>query len=297
MSGMFNSCFVPVIPTIMCSQTPAKGNERSGKCPETIHAAPYSVGAEASSWVLLDLPACGEGQCWSHVPSLCQMFPQTWSSPDQTSALLMSPGSSLPGTKPRSVWGHLCVPQLLFQPPNPHSLHVPARCHCCAAVTTPSQTPSPYFSLLPPRNTSTRPAAVFFPPAVLTGCVASARLWVGGRSEAERGRSGRSGRGIKPDLFLYCKVITRAFQSLICRKHPGAIGSFPEPGNNSSITHLLRQSPVNAHTWAHTGIHVLQNCQHVCPLLPAAPGTETGMGNLVGILVYSWEDLTTEPAG
>lgn len=66
------------------------------------------------------------------------------------------------------------------------------------------------------------------PPAVLTGCVASAHRWVRGRSGAGRGRSWRSGRGIKPSLFLYCKVITRAFQSLICREHPGVIGSFPQ---------------------------------------------------------------------
>lgn len=191
----------------------------------------------------------------------------------------------------------LCVPRLLSQPPDPHSLHVPARCHCCAAVTTPSQTPSPCFLPPPPGNASTRPAAVLCPPAVLAGCVASARPWVGGRNGAGRGRSGRSGRGIKPGLFLYCKVITRAFQSLICREHPGAIGSFPKPGNNSSITHLLRQSPVNSHTWAHTGIHVLQSCQHVCPPLPAAPGPGIGIGTLDETLVYSWEDLSTKTAG
>lgn len=70
---------------------------------------------------------------------------------------------------------------------------------------------------------------------------------------------------------------------------------FPKPGNNSPITHLLRQSPVNSHTWAHTGIHVLQSCQHVCPALPAAPGPGTGMGTLAETLVYSWEHLTAKP--
>lgn len=63
----------------------------------------------AFSWVLLEPPAHGDGQCQIRVPSLCQMVPQTWSSPDQTSALLMPPGSSLPGTKPRSMWGRLCA--------------------------------------------------------------------------------------------------------------------------------------------------------------------------------------------
>lgn len=44
--------------------------------------------------------------------------------------------------------------QLLSQPPDPHNLHVPARCHRCAAVTTPSQTPSPSFLPPEPRNVS-----------------------------------------------------------------------------------------------------------------------------------------------
>lgn len=87
---VFSTCFVPVIPTTTCSQTPAKGNERSGNCPKSIHAAPYPVHGAAFSWVLLEPPARGDSQCQSHVPSLCQMVPQTWSSSDHTSALLMS---------------------------------------------------------------------------------------------------------------------------------------------------------------------------------------------------------------
>lgn len=103
-------CFAhAVVPITTCSQIPAKGNERSQICPKSIHAAPYPVHGAAFSWVLLEPPPCGDSQCWSHVPSLCQMVPQTWSSPDQTSALLMSPGSCFPGTKPRGVWGRLCA--------------------------------------------------------------------------------------------------------------------------------------------------------------------------------------------
>lgn len=187
------------------------------------------------------------------------------------------------------------MPRLLSQSLDPHSLHVPARCHCCAAVTTPFQTPSPSFLPSPPRSASTRPAAVLCPPAMLTGCVASARCWVGGRNRAGRGRSWRSGRGIKPGLFLYCKVITRAFQSLICREHPGVIGSFPQAWqqfpHHTSPASKPRKLP-------HLGSH-WDTCAAELPArLPrtsSSPWPGTGMGTLVGTLVYSWEHLTAKP--
>lgn len=215
--------------------------------------------------MLPEPPSCGYGQSWSHAPSLCQMVLQMWSSSDGASALLMSASSSLPWHNALHYVGTpLCVPRLLSQPPDLHSSHVPARCHRCAAVAAPSRPPFPLFYPLHPGKAGTELAAVFCPPDVLARWVASARPWVGGRIGAGRGGSGRSGRGIKPGLFLYCKVITRAFQSLICREHPSAIGSLSQPGNNSRITRLLRQSPVNSYTWAHTEMRVLWSCQHVC---------------------------------
>lgn len=195
-----------------------------------------------------------------------------------------------PGMMPCGTWGHLCAC------PGSSSSRLSCRVCTCqpdaiAVLLSPPHPgpPRPLFYPLRPRNASARLAAVFCPPAALAGWVASARPWVGGRSGAGRGGSGRSGRGIKAGLFLYCKVITRAFQSLICRDNPGAIGSLPEPGNSSPITHVLRQSPVHSHTWAHTGIHVLWSCQHVCASSPAAPSLGVGMGTPFGTQVCSWE--------
>lgn len=272
--GVFATCFVPVAPNTTCAQAPAKGNGRSGKRPESIRAVLCSVSGAAFSWVLPEPPAREDGQSWSRAPSLCQMVLQMWFFPDGASTLLMSLGSSLPWLNaPQYAATLLCVARLR-RALGPRSAQFACASQmpslCCFRHPIPDP-PPPVFYPLHPSNAGTRLAAVFHPPAMLAGWVASARPWVGGRSGAGRGGSRKSGRGIKPGLFLYCKVITRAFQSLICREHPGAIGSLPEPGNNSPITRLLRQSPVNSHTWAHAGIYVLRSCQHVCPLPPSSP--------------------------
>ncbi|XP_026710727.1 uncharacterized protein LOC113483394 [Athene cunicularia] len=144
--GVFATYFVPVAPTTTCPQASAKGNGRFGNCPEMNHAAPRFVSGAAFFWVLPEPPAHGDSQSQSHAYSLCQMVLQMWSSPDQASAPLMSPSSSLPWHDALEYAGSpLCAPQLLSQPSDLHGLHVPARCHHCAAIATPSWIPSPSF--------------------------------------------------------------------------------------------------------------------------------------------------------
>lgn len=104
----------------------------------------------------LEQPSLGSSRSHKHMgmaraPSLCQMVLQTWSSPDQASALLLSLGSSLPWhDAPQYMVTPLCMPWLLSQSPHLHRLHVPARCHRCAAIAATSQTPSPSFLPPPP---------------------------------------------------------------------------------------------------------------------------------------------------
>lgn len=261
------------------SPGPSKGQWKVWELPrvDPCHSTPGA----AVSWVV---PGATSTLGWPE-PEPCSLFV----SDGPTDVVLSWPGicsAAVPGLFPplaRCPTVHGDAPVRALAPlPAPQSAGFAHASQmlllCCQRCHIPDPL-SLFFMPLHLRNTGAGPAAVFHPPAMLTSWVASAHPWVGGRSGAGRGRSGRSGRGIKPGLFLYCKVITRAFQSLICREHPSAIGSLPEPGNNSPITRLLRQSPVNSHTWAHAGIHVLWSCQHVCPphsLAAPSPGTRMG---------------------
>lgn len=175
------------------SPGPSKGKWEVWELPrvDLCHSTP----GVAVSWVL---PGATSMLGWPE-PEPCSLFV----SDGPTDVILSWPGicsAAVPGLFPplaRCPAVHGDAPVRALAPlPAPqsagfaHASQMPSLCchHC--------HIPDPlslFFMPLHPRNTGARPAAVFHPPAVLTSWVASAHPWVGGRSGAGRGGSGRSG--------------------------------------------------------------------------------------------------------